>query len=127
MEIKNRIDEALNLRGMKRIELSERTKINKSSISSYCCQRWQPKQDALYKMAKALDVSEMWLAGYDVPMERPLEQKKLDQLAATITKIRENNRYTDLLDYIVELDDDQLSLIESMVKQLRGVSDDDCK
>ena len=65
-ERKNRIAEALTLRGMKQVELVEKSGIPKSSINNWISQRWQPKQEALYKMAKALDVSEMWLAGYDV-------------------------------------------------------------
>lgn len=117
MEIQNRIDEALHIRGMKRIELSERTKINKSSISSYCRQRWQPKQDALHRMATVLDVSELWLAGYDVPMERPVAQKKMDQLAESILKIKSNDRYMYLVNSIVKLDEAQLDLVENLIHQ----------
>lgn len=118
MEIQNRIDEALNLRGMKRIELSEKTNINKSSISSYCKQRWQPKQDALHKMAKVLEVSELWLAGYDVPMERPVAQKKMDQLAESILKIKSNDRYINIINEMVKLKEDQLILVENLITQL---------
>lgn len=68
----NRIAEALDLRGMKQIELCELTGISKSSLNAYVKQNWQPKQNAIAKMSSVLDVSEMWLAGYDVPMERDL-------------------------------------------------------
>ena len=50
----NRIRKALSLRGMKQSELCERTGIAKTTVSSWTNQRWQPKQDALYKMAKVL-------------------------------------------------------------------------
>lgn len=118
MEIHNRLDEALSLKGMKPVELSERTKISKASISSYCKQRWQPKQDALHKMASVLDVSELWLAGYDVPMERPVSQKKMDQLAETILKIKSNERYMYIVNSVVKLDEAQLSLVENLISQL---------
>lgn len=70
-----RLKEALNIRGMKASELSERSGINKPSISCYLSGRYEPKQEALYKMGRVLDVAEMWLAGYDIPMDRPQEQK----------------------------------------------------
>lgn len=117
MSIQNRIEEALNLKNMKPIELAEKTKISKSSISSYCKQRWQPKQDALHKMAQVLDVSELWLAGYDVPMDRPTPQKKMDQLAESILKIKSNDRYLNIVNSILQLDDDQISIVENLVSQ----------
>ena len=67
----NRIAEALSIKGWKQVDLVERTGIPKASINAWVKQNWQPKQKSLMKMAQVLDVSEMWLAGYDVPMERP--------------------------------------------------------
>lgn len=116
-EIRNRIREALSLRGLKQIELAERTGISQQKINPWINQRWQPKQDSLYKMAKVLDVSELWLAGYDVPMERPIGQKKMDQLAESILKIKSNKRYTDIVTKIVMLDDDQLNIVENLLNQ----------
>lgn len=115
--VKNRIKEALALRGMKQVELAERSGINHQKINPWINQRWQPKQDSLYKMAKVLDVSELWLAGYDVPMERPIGQKKMDQLAESILKVKSNKRYTDIVTKIVILDDDQLSIVENLINQ----------
>ena len=117
-EVKNRIAEALNMRGMKAVELADRTGITQSQIASWKRNRWQPKQTALYKMAKVLDVSEMWLAGYDVPMERSSEQKKADDLAEIIHKMRDNDKYVDIMDYVIKLDDNQLIMIEQMLKGL---------
>jgi transcriptional regulator with XRE-family HTH domain len=66
----DRIKEALDLRGMKQADLVEKTGIGKSSISTYISGSYEPKQRNIYKIAKALDVSEPWLMGFDVPMER---------------------------------------------------------
>lgn len=55
---------------MKQSDLVEKTKIGKSSISTYLSGAYEPKQRNIYKIAKALDVSEAWLMGFDVPMER---------------------------------------------------------
>lgn len=68
----NRLNKAISLRGIKPIELSEMTGIDKSKISSYMAGRYKAKQDGVYLLAHALNVSEIWLMGYDVPMEREI-------------------------------------------------------
>lgn len=65
-----RLREGLDLRGMKQIELASRSGISKYSISHYLKGDWEGKQDAVYELARALNVSEAWLMGYDVPAER---------------------------------------------------------
>ena len=65
-----RLNHALELRQMKQIELSEKTGIPKSGINQYLKGIYVPKFDALYKIAKVLDVNIEWLVGYDEPMER---------------------------------------------------------
>jgi transcriptional regulator with XRE-family HTH domain len=45
-------------------------KMNKSDISQYCAGKTEPNQNKLFVLGKALNVSEAWLMGYDVPMER---------------------------------------------------------
>lgn len=64
-----RIREALEIRGMKQSELVEKTGIGKSSISTYISGNYLPKQKNLHKIASALNVSESWLMGLNVPME----------------------------------------------------------
>lgn len=68
-EIKDRIREALKIRGMKQVDLVEKTGIDKGQMSSYLSGRYKPKQANLSLIAKALSVDEAWLMGYDVPME----------------------------------------------------------
>lgn len=65
----NRLNKAISLRNIKPIELAEKTGIDKSKISSYMSGRYKAKQDGVYLLAQALNVSEVWLMGYDVPME----------------------------------------------------------
>lgn len=76
-----RIKRALRIRDMKQSELCEVTKIPKSAISQYVSGAFEPKQDRVYLIAKALNVSEAWLMGFDVPMERrsnpPTEESEL--------------------------------------------------
>ena len=69
----NRLNTAIRIRNIKPIELSEKTGIDKSKISSYMSGRYKAKQDGVYLLAQALNVNEAWLMGLDVPMERNLK------------------------------------------------------
>jgi SOS-response transcriptional repressors (RecA-mediated autopeptidases) len=68
--IAERMNAGLNIRRMKQVDLVEKTKIGKSSISTYLAGEYEPKQKNLYKIAQALNVNEAWLMGLDVPMEK---------------------------------------------------------
>lgn len=68
--IAKRMKEAMDIRKMRQTDLVQITQIGKSSISTYLSGEYDPKQKNIYKIAKALNVSEAWLMGYDVPMER---------------------------------------------------------
>lgn len=65
-----RIKEGMMLRGLKQVDLVEKTGISKVALSSYISGRYVPKQNNTFLIAKALDVNEAWLMGADVPMER---------------------------------------------------------
>ena len=65
-----RLSTALRARNMRQIELAERTGLNKSQINEYVSGKCRPKQDKLYLIAVALNVSPMWLMGFDVPMDK---------------------------------------------------------
>lgn len=65
-----RIKKALHTKNMKQSELCRITGIPKSAMSQYISGAFEPKQDRVYLISKALNVSEAWLMGYDVPMER---------------------------------------------------------
>lgn len=66
----NRLNTAMRIRNIRPIELSEKTGIDKSKISSYMSGRYKAKQDGVYLLAQALSVNEAWLMGLDVSMER---------------------------------------------------------
>lgn len=68
-ELKERLKIGLEHRGMKPIELSEKTGISKSAISQYLSGYAKPKQDRIYLISKALNVDPGWLMGFDVSME----------------------------------------------------------
>ncbi len=45
-------------------------KLTKNYLSQYVSGKVEPKQNTLFILGKALNVSEPWLMGFDVPMER---------------------------------------------------------
>lgn len=65
-----RIAEGLRRKGMTQMELSKTTGIARSSICNYIRGDFDPKQDKIDLISRALNVSEAWLMGYDVPPER---------------------------------------------------------
>ena len=52
-------------------------KMNRSDISQYVNGKVEPNQDKLFVLGQALNVSEAWLMGFDVPMERKLDSSKI--------------------------------------------------
>lgn len=98
--ISERLKEAMLLRNVKQIDLVNATGIGKSSISTYISGSYEPKQRNIYKLAKALNVNEAWLMGYDVPMERLMieENDSKNIVAINLKKIRADKmlRYADI-------------------------------
>ena len=92
-----RIQEGMELRGLKQADLVERTGISKGALSSYISGRYVPKQNNTFLIAKALNVNEAWLMGADVPMERidttaenqTRDQKELNEIYVQLSS---NNR-----------------------------------
>ena len=63
----DRLRTAMDLRGTRAIDLARDTGLSKARISQYTNGIYVPKADALHKLARALDVADLWLEGYDVP------------------------------------------------------------
>lgn len=72
----DRIKEGMELRQLKQSDLVEMTGISKGALSSYISGRYVPKQNNIFLIAKALNVSESWLMGNDVPLERRMIDRK---------------------------------------------------
>ena len=92
-----RLKKAMDAAGTKQADLVRETGLDRGSISSYLSGKYEPKQKAIFKLAKALDVSENWLMGYDVPMERSPESKKNDQLAKLIVRLRTDENFYNMV------------------------------
>lgn len=68
-DFKDRFNEALSIRNMKPVELSEKSGISESTISQYRSGYAKPKDDKLIALSNALDINPVWLMGLNVEME----------------------------------------------------------
>ena len=108
-----RIAEALRIKGMKQYELCKLANVPKSSLSLYLSGAYEPKQDRVYDMAKALNVNEAWLMGYDVPMERQVKK-----ISPSEPNLSEGEKM--LLDLFRRVPEDQQQLVLQMIRAALG-------
>lgn len=101
---KERIREAMKAAGKKQADLVRETGLNRGTISRYLSGEVEPRQDATHKIAVALNVSEMWLWGYDVPKERTPMQKKNDILADIVLQMRRDDELFLVAEKFAKLD-----------------------
>lgn len=104
----NRLKIAIVKKGMRQIELSEKTHIPKSAINQYLRGRFEPKQDRLSDIASVLEVSEAWLMGFDVPMQEPTDK----------TEQTENELDNELIERLLNLSDDEFKIVDGFVQGL---------
>ena len=69
-EVKDRLKEAMDIRGLKQADIVEKGKIDKGQLSSWLSGKYKPRQNNISKLSEILSVDEAWLMRYDVPMER---------------------------------------------------------
>ena len=74
----NRLKSIMKEHKITQTELANRTGIRQSSISDWLNDRYEPKQDKVYIIAKALNVSPAWLLGYDEPSTTQTEGYYVD-------------------------------------------------
>ena len=106
-----RISKALSIRNMKQTDLCNITGIPKSAISQYISGAFEPKQDRIFLIANALDVSEAWLMGFDVPMERETPSNDKQELT-------EGERL--ILDLYDRLPEDKKRILIEMAQVLKA-------
>ena len=120
VELKDRLREAMNARGMKAVDLCEKTGIPKGAISYYLAGKSSPKADRVHLLSKALGVSEAWLMGFDIPMARTAEQKKNDDLVQVIAKLRKDPGFYEVVSILAELPEAEYASIKQLLEALRS-------
>lgn len=90
-----RLQEAMNIRGLKQVDVLRLAEpycraygvnLGKTALTQYVSGKIVPRQDKLTILGLALDVSEVWLMGYDVPMERktaPIPWKRMSAVKSS--------------------------------------------
>ena len=116
----NRLREAMQEAGKKQIDLTAATGIIQSNISRYLSGVMEPRREAVHKLAVALDVSEMWLYGYDVPKRRTPEQKKNDALVSIIAQLRVDPEFLDVVSMLATLSASEYASIKQIIAALGG-------
>lgn len=117
-EFRVRFKRALEAKGLRAVDVCERTGIPKGAISYYLAGKSQPKQDRLYEIARAIDVSEAWLLGFNVPMDRTPEQKKNDDLVKVIAQLRSDPEFFDVVSLLAELPAEQYASVKGIISAL---------
>ena len=113
--IADRLREAMNIRNKKQVDLERETGINRSAISRYLSGEYEPKNKPIYELAKALDVSEQWLMGYDVPMDRPKAQKNNDAISDIVLKLRSDEEFLSIVLKISKMDSEKRKSLNSFL------------
>lgn len=114
-----RLRKAMDAAGKKQADLVRETGLDRGSISSYLSGKYEPKQKAIYKLAQALDVSEAWLLGYDVPMHRSPESKKNDRLAQLIVRMRTDAEFFEAVEALDKLSGSKYDMARQLLATLQ--------
>ena len=73
-----RLNSILQKRNLSQSEISKMTGILSSSISDWLNGKYEPKQDKISIIAESLNVSPVWLIGYDEPSTNQTEGYYVD-------------------------------------------------
>lgn len=90
--VADRLQEALDVRNMRQADLARETGIAKGTISNWITGKYEPKAQSIAKLATTIDCSDLWLMGFDVPMDRrayvdPDDLEFVNALAANIKPV----------------------------------------
>lgn len=113
--VADRLREAMNMRNKKQVDLERETGINRSAISRYLSGEYEPKNKPIYELAKALDVSEQWLMGYDVPMDRPKAQKNNDAISDIVLKLHSDEEFLSIVLKISKMDSEKRKSLNALL------------
>lgn len=123
-----RLEELMALKGLRQIDIAEKTGLGKSAISQYVSGKITPKQDKVYILAEGLNVSPTWLMGYDVPMEKekiPATENPNNgyytdpEVAELAEKLRTNPNGRILFDASKDLSKKDIEIVLNLIQGLK--------
>ncbi len=125
MSTSKRLKQIMSERNLKQVDILNASKpfqksldinMSKSTLSQYVSGKQSPDQKHLFLLSKTLDVSEPWLMGYDVPMQRKDNSESNENNVIKLTDI-----YTQLTDHrqhkVVNYASAQLKAQENQVNE----------
>lgn len=111
-----RLNQLISERNLKQVDILNKcralqdkydVKIGRNHISQYVNGKVEPGQLKLSLLAEALNVSEAWLMGYDVPMSTEKEK------SAPATEKQQV-----LIELVKQLDDNQCDIMSNLINQI---------
>ena len=112
-----RLKQIMIIRGLKQVEILRAAepfckfydiKLNKNDLSQYISGKAEPGQAKLTILGLALNVSEAWLMGYDVPMEKNI----------TLTVKHDDERTGEYVELFGMLSEQQQDIVINLIKGL---------
>lgn len=117
---KDRLNEALIIRGIKPVDLSKKTHISEATISQYRNGYAEAKSERLVMIANTLQVDPSWLMGIDVPMEKPIKEDTslTKELADLLNIIRRDTLLQDGIKTYITLSDEKKRYVLNLIHLL---------
>lgn len=119
----NRLKKIMEMRNLRQIDILNLVlpycqeygvKMHRSDISQYLSGKSEPNQDKLFVLGLALNVSEAWLMGYDVPMKRQTTE------SATSHTVTENDLKVALFGSLDEVTDEMWEEVKSFAEFVKN-------
>lgn len=117
----NRLKETMDERNIKQVDILRLAKpfcekygvkLAKNDLSQYVSGKVEPGQEKLTILGLALNVSEAWLMGFDVPKERE-SKKEQPPVSGELSNVKR-----ELIDFVDELTDEQAALALRVLKSI---------
>lgn len=117
----DRLKEVMKERSLRQIDVLQRAKpfcdkygikLAKNDLSQYVNGKVEPGQEKLTILGLALDVSEAWLMGFDVPKDREINKEQPTNISEL------SNTKQMLIDYAYTLSDEQAVLALRVLKSI---------
>lgn len=113
--LKDRLQEALSVREKKASDLVRDLKIPKSAISQYLSGKSQNMDtERFYSICKYLNVSEPWMLGYDVPMDRNRTEKN-NAIADIVARMRMDEDFLSLVVSLSKMDAEKIAVFKQLL------------
>ncbi|MFB1518430.1 XRE family transcriptional regulator, partial [Staphylococcus aureus] len=84
----------------------------RNSISDYLNGKYEAKQDKVFELAKALNVNEAWLMGFDISKNRKIENNDITSIYSKLTPPRQSNVLKYATNQLEEQNNDSDNLVD---------------